>query len=41
MVAMNRIISPLPNPLPLPLAGEGVNVGSARPNQLTMRGKTF
>jgi hypothetical protein len=39
MMTLIRIIFPLPNPLPH--AGEGVNVSCARPNLLTMRGKTF
>jgi hypothetical protein len=39
MMILDRIIFPLPNPLPL--AGEGASVGCARPNRLMMRGKTF
>jgi hypothetical protein len=39
MMNPNRIIAPLPNPLPL--AGEGAGVGCARPNRFMMRGKTF
>ena len=39
MMLFARITFPLPNPLPQ--TGEGANVSCARPNRLTMRGKTF
>ncbi len=39
MMDISRTLFPLPNPLPH--TGEGVKVGSARPNRSTMRGQTF